>query len=95
MRKMLFSLTLLASASLSTVADAQSARVRIVATGGTIAGAQAKAGDHAAITRDYPSTQQIAPMDRVLSLKPLEQGIRIGKVPAAKVLVFFKRCRIV
>src|SRR5206468_11370254 len=35
-----------ASASYSTIADPQSARIRLIATGGTIAGAQAKPGEY-------------------------------------------------
>ena len=46
MRRFILSLALLATVSLPAMADAQNARVRIVATGGTIAGAQAKAGEY-------------------------------------------------
>jgi len=46
MRRFIFTLELLASVSFGSMADAQSSRVRIVATGGTIAGAQAKPGEY-------------------------------------------------
>jgi L-asparaginase len=46
MRKMLITLSLLASVSFSSLANAQSARIRLLATGGTIAGAQAKPGEY-------------------------------------------------
>jgi L-asparaginase len=46
MRKTMMSLALLATLSLGTGADAQSARVRLLATGGTIAGAQPKPGEY-------------------------------------------------
>jgi L-asparaginase len=46
MRTTLKSLALLACFSLASGADAQSARVRLLATGGTIAGAQAKPGEY-------------------------------------------------
>ena len=46
MRKVIFSIALLASVSFGTLADAQNARIRLIATGGTIAGAQAKPGEY-------------------------------------------------
>jgi L-asparaginase len=46
MRTTLKSLALLVSLSLASGVDAQSARVRLLATGGTIAGAQAKPGEY-------------------------------------------------
>ena len=46
MRTFCLGLAFLASTSLATVADAQSERVRLIATGGTIAGAQAKPGEY-------------------------------------------------
>jgi L-asparaginase len=80
MRKMLFSLTLLASASLSTVADAQSARVRIVATGGTIAGAQAKAGAYGYKAGAFEVQQLIDAVPNLDKLAVIsgEQVVKIG-----------------
>ncbi|MFL5238145.1 MAG: type II asparaginase [Rhizomicrobium sp.] len=46
MRKIVKSLSAIALLSLGTSVDAQSARIRLLATGGTIAGAQAKPGDY-------------------------------------------------
>jgi len=46
MRRAATSLAILASISLCSVANAQNARIRLLATGGTIAGAQAKPGEY-------------------------------------------------
>lgn len=80
MRKMLFSIALLSSISLSTLADAQSARVRIVATGGTIAGAQAKAGEYGYKAGAFDVQQLIDAVPNLNKLAVIsgEQVVKIG-----------------
>jgi L-asparaginase len=80
MRKFITSLALLASVSIATVADAQSARIRIVATGGTIAGAQAKAGEYGYKAGAFDVQQLIDAVPNLGKLAVIsgEQVVKIG-----------------
>jgi L-asparaginase len=80
MRMLIASLTLLASVSTSTLADAQNARVRIVATGGTIAGEQAKAGAYGYKAGAFDVQQLIDAVPNLNKLAVIsgEQVFKIG-----------------
>jgi len=81
MRKMIFaSIALLASVSFVAGADAQSARVRLLATGGTIAGAQAKPGDYGYKSGAFDVQDLIAAVPNLSKLAVIsgEQVVNIG-----------------
>jgi L-asparaginase len=80
MQKIMVSLALFASVSLGTLADAQSSRVRIVATGGTIAGAQAKAGEYGYKAGAFDVQQLIDAVPNLNKLAVIsgEQVVKIG-----------------
>ena len=80
MRKLMFTVALLATVSLASGADAQNARVRIVATGGTIAGAQAKAGEYGYKAGAFDVQQLIDAVPNLNKLAVIsgEQVVKIG-----------------
>src|SRR6476620_6356321 len=81
MRKMMSAtIALLACVSLVTGADAQSARVRLLATGGTIAGAQAKPGDYGYKSGAFDVQDLIAAVPNLSKLAVIsgEQVVNIG-----------------
>jgi L-asparaginase len=80
MRKLILTLGLLSSISLGSMADAQSSRVRIVATGGTIAGAQAKAGEYGYKAGAFDVQQLIDAVPNLGKLAVIsgEQVVKIG-----------------
>ncbi|MFL6735371.1 MAG: type II asparaginase [Sphingomicrobium sp.] len=80
MRTLITALTLLAGVSLTTAVDAQSARVRIVATGGTIAGEQAKAGEYGYKAGAFDVQQLIDAVPNLGKLAVIsgEQVVKIG-----------------
>ena len=80
MRTLIFSLALLTSISFGSVADAQTARVRIVATGGTIAGQQAKAGEYGYKAGAFDVQQLIDAVPNLNKLAVIsgEQVVKIG-----------------
>jgi L-asparaginase len=80
MRKIVKSLSVIALVSLSMPLDAQTARVRIVATGGTIAGAQAKAGEYGYKAGAFDVQQLIGAVPNLDKLAVIsgEQVVKIG-----------------
>jgi L-asparaginase len=80
MRSFIISLSLLAGVSLATMAEAQNARVRIVATGGTIAGEQAKAGEYGYKAGAFDVQQLIDAVPNLNKLAVIsgEQVVKIG-----------------
>jgi L-asparaginase len=80
MRTLMITLALLTGVSLPTVVQAQNSRVRIVATGGTIAGAQAKAGEYGYKAGAFDVQQLIDAVPNLDKLAVIsgEQVVKIG-----------------
>src|SRR5205085_10227420 len=80
MRKTVASLAIFATIALCNVAEAQNARVRLLATGGTIAGAQAKPGDYGYKSGAFDVQDLISAVPNLNKLASIsgEQVVNIG-----------------
>ena len=80
MRKIVESLSIIALLSLGARVDAQSARIRLLATGGTIAGAQAKPGDYGYKSGAFDVQDLISAVPNLSKLAVIsgEQVVNIG-----------------